>query len=135
MVRELLVAVAQDRDLVKDLWLRRDPQTFSAGALVFPANRLNQLLHEYENCQLPKSEATPIPADEPIVVGGKACVIEDYDDGMGFIVEAQGECEWLNSQGEWRVIPYVFPTHEAAIEFARGLADRVYTNFLGKGDE
>lgn len=49
MCRDLLEAVANDRELVRDLWLRRDPQTMSAGDLVFPANKLRDLIKEMQD--------------------------------------------------------------------------------------
>jgi hypothetical protein len=44
MVREILEAAMQDRALRESLCRGVDPQTMTAGDLVSPANRLNEIL-------------------------------------------------------------------------------------------
>lgn len=44
MVREILVAIQKDCELVKMLARGDDPQTFTASDVLFPANRLSELL-------------------------------------------------------------------------------------------
>lgn len=46
MTRDILEAVAKDRGLVEMLWKKVDPQALSAGDVVFPANKLHELLDE-----------------------------------------------------------------------------------------
>lgn len=46
IIREILEAVKNDAGLFEAFASGTDPQTFSAGDLVAPANRLSELLHK-----------------------------------------------------------------------------------------
>lgn len=62
IVREILVAIQKDRDLLRMLARGEDPQRFTSGDVIFPANRLNELLRKDSHGLSARHQLPQLPA-------------------------------------------------------------------------
>lgn len=72
-------------------------------------------------------EAEPMPADEPIVVGGRTCNYFETPDSISqwFIIATAHPWSVLHGDGTWKTeFPdRGFPTRKAAVAFAKSLSE------------